>query len=90
MIIAGIASAMFQLGLPSETISFFDRSPAPGSLGRRTRGGLAAPAVKGLLVRYVTYHTVYFQGDAFTVHKAPRLEGNHRDLRRIRCAARRV
>lgn len=75
VIIAGVASAMFQLGLPSETISFLDRSPAPGSLGAELEAALAAPGVKGLLVRYVTYHTVYFQGDAFTVHKAPDWKG---------------
>ncbi len=70
VIIAGIGSAMFQVGLPAAGISFIDRSPPPGSLAEQLRASLGQPGIKGLMVRYVTYHTVYFNGPAFTVRGA--------------------
>jgi hypothetical protein len=71
VIIAGVGSAMFQLGLPAGAISFLDPSPAPDSLAGQLEAAVGAPGMRGLMVRYVTYHTVYFQGSAFTVRGAP-------------------
>jgi hypothetical protein len=71
VIIAGVASAMWQLGLPADAISFLDHSPSPDSLAGQLKAAVAAPGIRGLMVRYVTYHTVYFQGSAFTVRGAP-------------------
>jgi hypothetical protein len=69
VIIAGIASSMWQLGLPTDQLSFADR--ATGPLASQLRESLAQPGVQGLMVRFVTYHTIYFQGSAFTVRGAP-------------------
>jgi hypothetical protein len=65
VIIAGIGSAMFQVALPTESLSFYDATPDAGSLAALFRQALARPDVRGLMARFVTYHTVYFQGDAF-------------------------
>ena len=64
VLIAGIASAMFQIALPSAGLTFFGASQ-PGSLGSLFQQALGAKGVRGLMVRFVTYHTVYFQGAAF-------------------------
>lgn len=71
VIIAGIGSALFQIGLPSDGLVFFDRDPPPGSLAEQLRDALARPGIQGLMVRFVTYHTIYFQGSAFTVRDRP-------------------
>ena len=71
VIIAGVASAMFQLGLPAEELVFLDASPAPGSLAAQLKDAAQQPGARGLMVRFVTYHTVYFQGSAFAGRKLP-------------------
>lgn len=71
IIIAGVAGSMWQLCLPTADLSFLDPSPSPASLAGQLRAALHQPGVEGLMVRLVTYHTIYFQGPAFTVHDAP-------------------
>lgn len=71
VIIAGIGSAMWQLALPSSGLEFFDPTPAPGSVQQALQQALTQPRVRGLMARFVTYHTVYFQGNAFKIHSAP-------------------
>jgi hypothetical protein len=71
VIIAGVGSAMWQLGLPTDGLAFRDPAPAPGSLAAQLQTALARPEVQGLMVRFVTYHTMYFQGSAFTVRDKP-------------------
>src|SRR5262249_40878681 len=70
IIIAGVASAMWQLGLPADGISFRDGAGA-GPLAGELRAALSGAGVRGLLVRFVTYHTVYFQGSVFKVRDQP-------------------
>jgi hypothetical protein len=65
VIIAGMASAMWQVALPKAGISFFERAPASGSLAAQLKAALVRKGVRGLMARFVTYHTIYFQGDAF-------------------------
>jgi hypothetical protein len=67
VIIAGIGSAMWQIALPADDLTFGGPDPVPGSLAAELREALRQPHVRGLMVRFVTYHTVYFQGDAFPV-----------------------
>ena len=59
VIIAGIASAMFQLGLPADRISFLDPSPPPGSpsnaLARATRSTITSSIRCSLLRSAGTY-----------------------------------
>ena len=71
VIIAGVGSAMWQIALPKEAITFFDASPAAGSLAAQLRAALSGPRTRGLMARFVTYHTTYFQGSAFTVCDKP-------------------
>jgi hypothetical protein len=71
VIIAGVASAMWQLGLPTEELAFLDASPAPGSLAAQLREAVQQPGTHGLMVRFVTYHTVYFHGSAFAGRPLP-------------------
>ena len=65
LIIAGIASSMWQLALPADDLKLLDPDPAPGSLAAQLEQALAGPGVRGLMMRFVSYATVYFQGDAF-------------------------
>jgi hypothetical protein len=69
VIIAGIGSAMWQIALPAEDLSFGDPAPPRGSLAAELRTALDQSHVRGVMIRFVTYHTVYFQGDAFPVHQ---------------------
>jgi hypothetical protein len=71
VIIAGVASAMWQLGLPAEELVFLDASPAPGSLAAQLKAAVQQPGTQGLMVRFVTYHTVYFDGSAFAGRPLP-------------------
>jgi len=71
VIIAGVAGAVFQLGLPAGGIRIFDAHPAPGSLAAQVQRTLAQPGVQGLMVRFVEYLTVYFQGNAFSTIGSP-------------------
>src|SRR5579863_4042115 len=71
VIIAGVGSCMWQLALPAAGIDFFDPSPSPGSLQGALEHALTEPGVRGLMVRFVTYHTVYFSGAAFDGHELP-------------------
>jgi hypothetical protein len=71
VIIAGVASAMWQLGLPSEELVFLDASPAPGSLAAQLKAAAQQPGTRGLMVRFATYHTVYFHGSAFAGRPLP-------------------
>jgi hypothetical protein len=71
VIIAGVASAMWQLGLPAEELVFLDPSPAPGSLAAQLKAAAQLPGTRGLMVRFVTYHTVYFTGSAFAGRPLP-------------------
>lgn len=71
VIIAGVASAMWQIALPKESLAFFNTSPAAGSLAAQLDAALSGPRVRGLMVRFVTYHTVYFQGSQFKVRDKP-------------------
>jgi hypothetical protein len=68
VIIAGMASAMFQFAIPKAGLKVFDPAPAPGPLAAQLKAALAKSGVRGLMARFVTYHTVYFQGDAFKVN----------------------
>lgn len=65
VIIAGIGSAMFQIALPTADLRFLDAAPGTGSLAALFKGALGRPEVRGLMVRFVVYHTIYFQGAAF-------------------------
>ena len=71
VIIAGVGSALWQIGLPAAGLAFRDANPAPGSLAAELKTALAKAGVQGLMVRLVTYHTVYFQGSAFKVRDKP-------------------
>jgi hypothetical protein len=63
--LAGFAGATFQFGVPAQSITFFDPHPVPGSASAQLRAALAEPGIKGVLVRFTTYLTLYFQGPAF-------------------------
>ncbi|HVX41613.1 MAG TPA: hypothetical protein VHB25_18785, partial [Gemmatimonadaceae bacterium] len=65
VLIAGVGSAAFQLGIRTGQLQIFDQQPASGSLASDLIDVLVQPGVKGLMVRFVTYLTVYFQGPAF-------------------------
>ena len=65
VLIAGIGAAAWQFVLPTETLHRFDKNPAPGSLAAYVQQALAQPGVQGLMLRFVTYLTRYFQGPAF-------------------------
>lgn len=65
VIIAGVGSAMWQIALPTEDLRFGGPAPAPGSLADQLQAALRQSHVRGVMIRFVTYHTVYFQGDAF-------------------------
>ena len=65
IMIAGVASAMWQLALPARGLTIRDASPKAGSLAAQVVAALQQPGVLGLMVRFVTYHTVYFQGPEF-------------------------
>jgi hypothetical protein len=65
LMIAGRASCVFQLVLPRPYIQFFNKRPAAGSLDEQLLRALEQPQVQGLMVRFVAYLTIYFQGDAF-------------------------
>ena len=71
IIIAGFAGSMWQLCLPTDDLRFLDPSPSPASLAGLLRGALEQPGARGLMLRLVTYHTIYFQGPAFKVHDQP-------------------
>lgn len=73
VIIAGIGSAMWQIALPAEDLAF--KGPAtPGSLAAEFKKALGQSHVRGVMVRFVTYHTVYFQGDAFPIPQNEKLD----------------
>jgi hypothetical protein len=63
--IAGSFAAVFQIGLPADSITFFDLQPSSGSVASQLRAALDKPGIQGLLVRFTTYLTIYFQGKAF-------------------------
>jgi lipoprotein-anchoring transpeptidase ErfK/SrfK len=65
LIIAGGMSAMWQIALPAEGLNFEGPAPVPGSLAAEFKATLKQSHVRGMMVRFVTYHTLYFQGDAF-------------------------
>ena len=65
LLIAGVGAAAWQFGLPSRQIEWFGAPPAAGSLAAHLQQALAQPGVQGLMLRFVTYMTVYFQGPAF-------------------------
>lgn len=65
IIIAGGISCVWQTGLHKEDLEFFNDSPAPGSFQAQLQEGLQGDDVKGLMVRWVTYDTIYFQGSVF-------------------------
>ena len=48
-----------------------DANPKTGSLAAQVIDALARPGVRGLMVRFVTYHTVYFQGPEFAQGTKP-------------------
>lgn len=62
---AGVFSATFQLGLPSESIEFFESAPPSGTLARQLRAALDGRDIQGLMVRMSTYLTIHFQGTQF-------------------------
>lgn len=69
--IAGVASAMWQLAMPTDTLEWFDDAPAPGTATATLRAALDRPGTRGLLLRVTTYRTVYFQGAAFDGRDVP-------------------
>ena len=84
VIIAGVGSAMWQIGLPAEEITFFDPSPASGTLAAQLKAAMIRPTVQGLMVRFVTYHTVYFHGPGFTHGDSADWPRHRQALRRVR------
>jgi hypothetical protein len=69
VILAGVGSATWQIALPAKQLNFEGSAP-PGSLAAELQAALGRSHVRGLMVRFVTYHTVYFQGDAFPKQQA--------------------
>ena len=69
--IAGIFSAVFQFGLPTASLNFLDAQPAPGSAAEQLRAALNCPRIQGVMVRFTTYLTLYFQGPAFEKVEPP-------------------
>lgn len=65
LLIAGGASAMFQTCLAKDQIRFFQQNAPSGSLTEFLQETLKAPGTAGLMLRYVTYETLYFNGEAF-------------------------
>lgn len=69
VILAGVGSAAFQLGLRTSDIQLLDTVPVRGSLAAQVQTALAQHGVQGLMVRFVEYLTIYFQGAAFAESK---------------------
>ena len=66
LMIAGIASATWQTGLRFEDISWNGGS----ALQDQLRASAGAPGARGLILQFVTYDTLYFNGDYFGVQGA--------------------
>lgn len=69
--IAGVASVMWQLAVPAGTLEWFDGTPAPGTAIAALRTALERPGTRGLMLRFTTYRTTYFQGAAFDGRDIP-------------------
>ncbi len=65
IIIAGGISCVWQTAFSKEDINWFNANPAAGSFQAELQSQLEDATVKGLMVRWVTYDTVYFQGSVF-------------------------
>jgi hypothetical protein len=63
--IAGRFAAVFQIGLPTASITFFDAQPPARSAAAQLHAALCRPGIQGILVRFTCYLTLYFQGAAF-------------------------
>ena len=61
VILAGVAQALWQIVLPTDSLHFRGTSVLAAELKAAT----LRSNVRGLMVRFVTYHTVYFQGAVF-------------------------
>jgi len=63
-IITGPFGCMWQTALRKETLDWYGESPGRGP-AHRLRQVLEEPDCIGLMVRFVSYETIYFQGRAF-------------------------